>query len=731
MTPPLAGTRPLHALVYGDVNLNLVDGSAIWVQSMAQALVATGVRVTLLLKARVRTTRLLDPITDLPGVTVVPSGQDGGWLSRGESLTPAGAARALVAVDERDRADLLVLRGRRIAVQVVAEGRFDGRLWTYLTDVPQHIADLTEDTVTELTRVAAASRFLLCQTEELRGFLETVVPAAAGRSVLFPPVVAEPDPPVVARPAPGRELSLVYTGKFAPRWRTLEMSHLPAALRARGVHATVHMVGDKIHDDPANPSYAADMRTALATSAGVVWHGGVSREEAMRVAAGCDVGLCWRHPSLDASLELSTKLLEFGMLGLPVIVNRTPMHEDLLGVDYPLFAANEAEVLDAVCRMTSDRTAWMLAAERCRAASAGYRLSTAAGRLRRMLTRAFPPATSSAGSGRRLRLGIAGHDLKFLTGLLTHFSALPDVDVRIDEWPALSANDAARTKEIQNWADVVIVEWCGPAAVHYSRHKRPGQRLLVRLHRFELYSPYPKDVDIDAVDAVICVSPHYAALTRDLTGWPADKVVMLPNWVDVDLLDRPKLPGAQYHLGFIGVAPMRKRVDLAVTVLAELRRRDTRYRLFAKTRMPWDYWWIWKKPEERAHINGVLRRVQGSESLRGAVVFDAFGADVGRWLRTVGFVLSTSDDESFHLAPAEGMASGAVPALLRWPGADTVYDRRWISDSPAALGDAVHEIVASGRWDAERRLAQEQARAAFDLPTVCDLWTRLLREDLR
>jgi len=65
----LAGSRP-SALVYGDVDMNLLDGSAIWLQSVTQALVAAGCAVTLVLKAPVRTDRLVAPLRGLPAVTI-------------------------------------------------------------------------------------------------------------------------------------------------------------------------------------------------------------------------------------------------------------------------------------------------------------------------------------------------------------------------------------------------------------------------------------------------------------------------------------------------------------------------------------------------------------------------------------------------------------------------------------------------------------------------------------
>ena len=68
MTPP---ARPVRALVYGDVNLNILDGSAIWVQSMCEALSLAGVDVRVLLKAPVETTRLIDPVQSMASVTVI------------------------------------------------------------------------------------------------------------------------------------------------------------------------------------------------------------------------------------------------------------------------------------------------------------------------------------------------------------------------------------------------------------------------------------------------------------------------------------------------------------------------------------------------------------------------------------------------------------------------------------------------------------------------------------
>jgi glycosyltransferase involved in cell wall biosynthesis len=718
-----------RALVYGDINLNLLDGSAIWLQSVTQALARAGCEVTLLLKAPVTTSRLIAPLFAEPGITVRSPHKE--QLATA-AVQAAEAPDLLARLDREQPYDLLVLRGRKVTTAVVQSQVFDGRLWAYLTDVPQSVPGLTAELAEELTAIASAARYLLCQTEDLRCFLEGSIPQACGKCVLLPPILADIPAPRHQKAA-AKPLRLVYTGKFAPRWNTLEMTRLPELLGARSIPAELHMVGDKIHSDPADPGYRQRMQAALEQDT-VTWHGGQSREDAMRLAESCDIGLGWRHPELDASLELSTKVLEFGALGLPVILNRTPSHEALLGADYPLFAATLDDVVTVATAAAGDPAVYRLAADRTTAAAAGFTMDRAAQRLRRYLAQALPARRSegsAAGEGaQRLRVVVAGHDLKFFTPLLAQLRLQPHLEIKVDQWAALGKHDPVVSRELAAWADVVICEWCGPNAVWYSKHKRKGSRLLIRLHRFEIDSPYPEQVKIGNVDQVICVSRHYARLTRERTGWPEAKVVTVPNALDVAQLDRPKLDGARFHLGIIGVVPSRKRLDLALDVLAELRREDDRYLLFVKSGMPWEHWWVWQHERERDHFSAALRRAQRDDLLRGAVIFDDAGPDVASWLRRVGYVLSTSDDESFHVAPAEGMVSRAVPVVRHWPGAETIYDMRWIRRGPTEMAAAIAALGDEQAWQAAGAAAHAQATQRWALPDVAQTWQRLLTTDL-
>ena len=78
------------------------------------------------------------------------------------------------------------------------------------------------------------------------------------------------------------------------------------------------------------------------SSPGIDWLGGMSRDEAATEVSRHDVGLSWRDRSMDSSLEISTKVLEYAALGVPPVVNRNAQHLELFGADYPLYVDDDS-----------------------------------------------------------------------------------------------------------------------------------------------------------------------------------------------------------------------------------------------------------------------------------------------------------------------------------------------------------------------------------------------------
>jgi glycosyltransferase involved in cell wall biosynthesis len=714
----------LHVGVYGDVNMNLIDGSSVWLQSITSVLaLSPDIDVSLLLKAPIKRDLLVAPLRRLANVRIVEPRH----VLAAQALTPEQAVAELRSIHEQSGFDIIIIRGFALARALIEDSELAAKTWCYLTDIPQSSAALLRADRRALSEIFRKTRAALCQTEELRSLVESWFLESRGKCLLLPPMIPEQ---IEARKAPGpawqagSPLKLVYAGKYAPMWKTLEMTEVVAELRRAGEPVELHMIGDKVHRSPSDPTYLMRMQEALERGEGVIWHGAQSRERTIELSEACDVALSWRAPELDASLELSTKVLEMGAAGLPVILNRTPMHESLLGADYPLFATSRAEFTELLRRIIRHPAILEAAAGRGRAAAQRFTFSRVHQQLLPHLVREKPRAGASKGGGAKLL--VATHDPKFLNFLLDHLARRGDVEVRSDEWQGLERHDPQASERLRDWADIILCEWCAGNAVWYSHHKAPHQKLFVRFHRFEDTTVYPPRVDIARVDGVIVVSDYYKQRLQELYGWPAEKIYVVHNQVDTEQLARPKLAGARFNLGMMGIVPKLKRLDRALDLLEGLRRKDRRFQLHIKTKMPWEYGWIWKRDEERRFYFDCFKRINGASGLRGAVFFEPFGGDVGLWLRRIGLMLSTSDIESFHLAAAEGMASGAPAFIWNWKGAETVYPGAMIHGRTEDMVEHIWSLVSQDRWEECSREMQNFVRSRYDLGKILGEWDRLL-----
>jgi glycosyltransferase involved in cell wall biosynthesis len=373
-----------------------------------------------------------------------------------------------------------------------------------------------------------------------------------------------------------------------------------------------------------------------------------------------------------------------------------------------------------------ERDTWGATPDRATGGSApDWSASAQAAGVRRLLAALPPPADQVPAGASPLRVRVFGYDMKFMRDLARVLGERPDFDLVVDEWRSAGAKNDGITENLARSAQTLVAEWARPNAVWLSKVKRPDQYLVVRLHRFEIESAYPRQIDIDAVDAVVYIAPHMGRRIRDELGWPADKLVYIPNYTDLANLDRPKYPDARFTLGMVGIVPSLKRFDLALDLLAAIRREDPRFSLLVRSQMGWAHPPSWESAGERRQVQRALERVEKDPLLRGAVVFDAFGRDMAAWFRKVGHILSLSDVEGSHVALCEGMGSGAVPVIRGWEGAAEAYGAENVS---ASLDDAVAKVLESADpavWEERSQQAKEEVARRFDPTQVVEAWVDL------
>lgn len=721
-------------LIYGDVNLNYRDGSAMWLQALAHCLAQTDSAVHVLLKSDIRESELREPLTNLPISIHTPfDDRQSGFAG----MPPRQAAQRIVALDRRHHYDVIVSRGHAIAAQLAISGRFTGRLWPYLTEGPAFSFTQTDDDCRILQRIADESRRIFAQTEEARSLIEALSPSMTGKVLVMNPIV--PDSafeighddhgPRTNRSVPKPDLSIVYAGKFARLWRTLEMTTLPGELLQVGVTASVHMIGDKFQKTGNDDDWLGKMKAAADTDSELVhWHGGLPRSEVLRELARHDVSLCWRDPTLDSSPEISTKMLESAAVGTPPVLNRSSMHEDLLGSDYPLFIDN-GDVVKTLARAASDSTVVDSARAIARKAVASYSGTATATRMSEYFSRAETPQAqldlAVRGGERRLRVVLAGHDFKFAGELLELLKQRTDIDVKIDKWTRLNQHDEEASKKYAEWADAVICEWAGPNAVFYSTHLPAHKKLLVRFHGFEIRGKWLKDINVNNVDGFIFVSDFYRKDVLHKTGWPEQISTVIYNTIDAADLQRPKLKDSCFHIGLAGYVPMLKRPDRAVDLLRRLLEHDDRYYLHLRGRLPWQYPWEWQKPAQQDAYRAFFTDLRDGSEIADHVVFENFGPDMGNWFRHIGWMLSPSTRETFHLAPVEGMASGAVPVVWNREGAEEIFGSDFVHQSTEGAAQYILSHSKRREYDAISAISRDRAER-YDFTEARTQWAQLL-----
>ena len=368
----------IRLALYGDVNLNIMDGSAIWAASLAEVLAGiTDVRVALVLKARIQRTQVISRLLDMtPAVQLIEPA-----ISVRIGLTPAEAVCRLVALDEKSRFFGLILRGLDLCHTAANEPVLRGRLWAYLTDIPQKAELMDAATCQRIETIIDASAYVLCQTPQMRDYFVSLFPQASEKARLLPPMVPlQPSRDVDSVPFVPFRFS--YAGKFAPRWGIRDLFAAQKKLYATVPDAELHVFGDKVHNPADDPNFRTEVNERLAAGNGLFWHGAVDRDELLRRLSGMHACWAYRDPVFEReTLELSTKVLEYASLSLPMILARSQVFEELLGVDYPLFATTAEEAADLLLQLASDPAFRKAAAVRLEQAAARYTFAAVRERL--------------------------------------------------------------------------------------------------------------------------------------------------------------------------------------------------------------------------------------------------------------------------------------------------------------------------------------------------------------
>jgi hypothetical protein len=267
--------------------------------------------------------------------------------------------------------------------------------------------------------------------------------------------------------------------------------------------------------------------------------------------------------------------------------------------------------------------------------------------------------------------------------------------------PALDSATAAALD-----TDVLFVDWADKGLSLATEHAPERTRVVVRLHGVDTLSAWLHTARWERVDDAIFPSEHLRVATERALDGRLDGVRqhVVANPVDVGRYALPKFAGAEHTLGMVGWAQQVKDPCWTLDLLERLRAEDDRWRLlligadFPMT--------SGNGVESHAAEHFRSRLLSARSGLAEAVDFVGFTTALPEVLRRVGWGVSSSRREGFHIGLVEMAASGAVPIVRDWPvyaqigGAKRLFPDDWVVSGAVSAAEQVLDVSRRGEWTA-------------------------------
>ena len=670
-------------LLYGDVNLNVVDGSSIWLSSIFNLSILDA-NVIVFSKANIK--------NDLIVSNFMARGENNYLvlepkdLNLKEELSIAEISQILNYIDYiTPNIQLLVARGMAIIQELVKNNNFKYRLVPYLTDfytLNQEGIQLKESAHYSLKAINRHVKFWLWQTQEMKEYLEKNIGVNFVNSYYFPPVVFSESKKQNYIKEKSDEIVIGYGGKIHPEWGVLELILKVKELNEKGKKIKLLIVSSKIsaRSDFGNyPEFVEKIKKCL-TYGFVEYCSNLNREQTLEKLSSVDYLYGFRPRYFEQhTLEISTKVLESLVLEKPIICYPSRINKKLFGEQYPYFIDEIDELESIIGNKTQIKIDY-------KALVFPYLFENRKNFFKDKL-----------GDVKNKKITIASHDYKFIDHFYSYLKSLGfKVDKDLWEWGDNKYLDRSEYC-IQN-SDVIFCEWGLANAVWYSRNLNSQKKLFIRSHLQEINQKAKKfgyQINMKNVQKNIFVSRRVRDVACSLFSWDIAKTIVISNYVLFDDFVINKSSSLVLNFGMVGITPQRKRLDRALDLMELILKQYPEARLYVKGMRPEQYEWMHApgRIQELEYYYKQYDRIEKNIRLKNAVIFDGYDNNMPEWYQKIDFILSPSDFESFHYALADGVASGCIPVIWNWEESDIIYKKDWIINSIQEALCYIQEIM--------------------------------------
>jgi tetratricopeptide (TPR) repeat protein len=269
--------------------------------------------------------------------------------------------------------------------------------------------------------------------------------------------------------------------------------------------------------------------------------------------------------------------------------------------------------------------------------------------------------------------------------------------------------------ELMNWSDISWFEWCTDLAVIGSKLPKVCKK-VIRLHRYEAYLPWPRQVNWENIDVLIMVGNSFVkdALASKVPHIESKtKIRTIPNGVNLEKL-RFRLRCRGKNIAFLGNLRMVKNPTFLLQCMQKLHYIDPEYRLF-----------LGGICQDQV-LEQYMHHMVGTLGLDGVVFFDGWQEDISSWLADKHYVVSTSIIESQGMGVLQGMACGLKPVIHNFPGACQIFPSEFLFN----ISEEFCQQILSDSYEPEkyRKFVENNYSLKNQLSKVNDVFKSLEAE---
>lgn len=255
------------------------------------------------------------------------------------------------------------------------------------------------------------------------------------------------------------------------------------------------------------------------------------------------------------------------------------------------------------------------------------------------------------------------------------------------ETKKITVTNLKQIDEGMRWADICWFEWCDDLIGYGSKLLLAKYKIIIcRLHRYEVFTNYPREVIWENVDKLIIVEDHLKILLAASIPNIEKRVdiVTINNGVDVCRYEfTQRNPG--FNIAYIGYINSRKNPALLLQIINKLVKKDKRYKLYLAGQF--------QEPLLKLYWDYQVKQMK----LEDNIIFQGWRNDISKWLEDKNYILSTSIHESFGYGIAEAMATGIKPVIHRFPYSEQIWDEEYLFSD---IDEAV-DMILSGDYNSQ------------------------------